>query len=213
MKNIKHKRVNQALTAEVEQKLINRILPLIPSWINSDILTFIGFLGSLIVAAGYFLSSQNKSFLFLSVFGFIVNWFGDSLDGGLARFRQKTRPRYGYFIDHMMDAFSIVIIGLGFANSPFLNKENAMGLVIIYLLFEIYVLLVESVQKIFKFSFGFVGPTEMRLLGICLSLYLYFSSSPQVNTFFSISLGLITLGFLYIVAKKAIKLNEMDVHN
>jgi len=97
-------------------------------------------------------------------------------------------------------------LGLGY--SPILRKEIAIGFILLYLFFEIYVLLVESVQKVFKFSFGFIGPTEIRILGIFFSLYAYFSPLRRHNTLFLIFLAVMALRLVYNVVKKAIELNK-----
>ena len=218
-----HTLVNQSLTAKTEQQIINKILPLLPSWINSDILTFMGLASSFVVAGGYILASRNKSFLFLSCLGLILHWFGDSFDGQLARFRKKTRPNYGYYIDHIIDGLSVAIVGLGVGYSPFIRKEIAFAFVSLYLLMEINVLLIKSVQNIFKLSFSIFGPTELRILGIILSLSIYFSSLNYF-TILKISLtqyDLISIIVLIImifmltasIIQKGKELNRMDIRN
>jgi len=218
-----HTLLNQSLTAKAEQQLINKILPLLPSWINSDILTFTGLTSSFIIAGGYILSSQNKSLLFLACFGFILHWFGDSFDGQLARFRKKTRPNYGYYIDHIIDGLSVAIFGLGLGYSPFIRIETAFAFILVYLLAEIHVLLVKSVQNVFKLSLGLFGPTELRILGIILSLYIYFSSPhhliilkaniTQYDLILITTLIIMTPTLVINIIQKGIELNNIDTHN
>jgi len=218
-----HTLINQSLTAKAEQQLINKILPLLPSWINPDILTFTGLASSFIIAGGYILSSQSKSLLFLACLGFILHWFGDSLDGQLARFRKKTRPNYGYYIDHIIDGLSVTIIGLGLGYSPFIRIETAFAFISLYLLAEIHVLLTKSVQNIFKLSLGLFGPTELRILGIILSLYIYFSSprrliilGANITQYDLILITILTTMALMLIiniTQKGIELNKIDTRD
>ena len=86
-----------------------------PAWMSPDLLTLIGILGAVIIFAGYALTKVNSIFVWLASIGFVVNWFGDSLDGTLARYRKIERPKYGFFVDHTVDAFSqlLIFVGLG----------------------------------------------------------------------------------------------------
>ncbi len=94
----------------------------------------------------------------------VVNWFGDSLDGTLARVRGAERPRYGYYLDHIVDAYSTAVIGLGIGLSPFVHFGLALGLVVLYLVLSINVYLESHVFGKFKISYGKLGPTEVRLI-------------------------------------------------
>jgi hypothetical protein len=98
-----------------------------------------------------------------------VNWFGDSLDGTLARIRKTERPRYGYYIDHGVDAFTTTIIGVGIGLSPFLASYAALVLVILYLILSINVYLESTVYGVFRMDYGLFGPTEVRLVLILLN--------------------------------------------
>ena len=166
--------INTGLTAHVEEKAKEWICPRIPKWVNSDMLTFLGFLSSFIIASGFILGFSNRWYLLLVVIGFILNWFGDSFDGSLARYRHKTRPNYGYYIDHIIDGLVVVILGLGFGLSGFFRIEIALAFVIMYLLLMIHVELVTYVENEFKYSFGLFGPTEFRIIGIFLTIIIFF---------------------------------------
>ena len=137
-------------------------------------LTLLGFLSSFIIAAGFVFGFMNRWYLLLVVIGFILNWFGDSFDGSLARYRKKTRPNYGYYIDHVMDSIAVMILGLGLGLSGFIRMEVALAFVIMYLILIIHVELVTYVQNEFKYSFGLIGPTEFRIIAIILTVVMFF---------------------------------------
>jgi len=115
-KTARHTRVNHGLLTPLERPALAWLSERMPAWVSPDLLTALGFLGSLVIFAGYVLTSIDVRFMWLASFGLVINWFGDSLDGTLARFRKIERPRYGYFIDHAVDsvAEALVFIGLGF---------------------------------------------------------------------------------------------------
>ena len=107
------RRIQTSLVNAAEKKLLVWLAERMPRWVNSDFLSFIGFLGSLTIAAGYILSNKNINFLWLSSLGYLINWYGDSLDGTLARVRKTQRPIYGYYLDHTLDAINEVIMFSG----------------------------------------------------------------------------------------------------
>jgi phosphatidylglycerophosphate synthase len=94
----------------------------------------------------------------------VVNWFGDSLDGTLARVRVMERPRYGYYLDHIIDAFNTAVVGVGIGLSPFVEIELALVLVVVYLMLSVNVYLESTVFGVFKMAYGKIGPTEGRIL-------------------------------------------------
>ena len=113
------------------------------------------------------------AWLWLATLGLAINWFGDSLDGTLARVRQIERPKYGYYIDHMVDAFNTAVVGAGIGFSPYVAMPLAMLLVILYLCLSINVYLESSVHGQFDLGFGIVGPTEVRVLQALLNTALF----------------------------------------
>ena len=166
--------INTGLTAHAEEKAKEWICPRIPQWVNSDMLTVLGFLSSFIIAAGFILGFSNRWYLLLVIIGLILNWFGDSFDGSLARYRHKTRPNYGYYIDHITDGLTVTILGLGFGLSGFIRVEIALAFIIMYLMLMMHVELVTYVENEFKYSFGLFGPTEFRIIGILLAVVMFF---------------------------------------
>jgi phosphatidylglycerophosphate synthase len=135
-----------------------------------DHLTAVGVLGSTMIAAGYILSTRDPLWLWLSNAGLVVNWFGDSLDGTLARVRHIERPRYGFYLDHLTDAYSTTVIGLGLGFSPYMLLSIGLAIVIGYLVLSINVYLETHVFGKFRYGYGILGPTEARLLLIGLNL-------------------------------------------
>ena len=111
-------RIQTSILNPLEKKVLVYLAKRMPAWVTSDMLTFVGFLGALIVATGYALSNLNLNWLWLASFGFFVNWFGDSLDGSLARVRNTQRKTYGFYIDHNVDVINECIMFMGVGLSP-----------------------------------------------------------------------------------------------
>jgi archaetidylinositol phosphate synthase len=167
------------LLAKPEKKLLWWIAARLPRAINSNHLTALGVLGSLGAAVAYGLSGFDLRWLWLASAGLVVNWFGDSLDGTVARVRKAERPRYGYYLDHIVDAFSTAAIGIGIGLSPFMSFPIAMLLVVLYLTLSINVYLESQVFGVFKLAYGIFGPTEARIMLIALNIL--FVLAPQAQ--------------------------------
>lgn len=157
-------RERAALTSRVEKRALQAMAVRMPGSLHSDHLTVLGVLAAIGVAAGYVLSGSSPHWLWLSSAMLAVNWFGDSLDGTLARVRNAQRPRYGYYLDHAVDAFTTALIGVGIGLSPYVSLHVGMAVVILYLMMSINVYLESSVYGVFKMDYGVVGPTEARIL-------------------------------------------------
>jgi archaetidylinositol phosphate synthase len=152
------------LLAGPERRLLTALAAHVPRSIRSNHLTVLGTLGAVITGVGYALSTRHAAWLWLAVLGLAVNWLGDSLDGTLARVRQTQRPKYGYYLDHIVDAFSTAVIGLGIGLSPYVDLGIALGLVVAYLALSINVYLESTVFGVFRLAYGRLGPTEVRIL-------------------------------------------------
>lgn len=166
-------RIQTSILNAVEKKVLVWLAERQPSWMTSDRLTFIGFLGAVIIALGFILSSVNINFLWLSSLGFVINWYGDSLDGTLARVRNCQRPLYGYYLDHTIDGIneSIMLFGLGI--SPLMNLPFALGILVLYLLLTINVSVNAHLKQEFRLTYIKLGPTEFRLIAIIIiTLYI-----------------------------------------
>lgn len=153
-----------------ERRLLRAIARRVPNAITSDHFTALGVLGATVAGVAYALSAGHVWWLWVATAALVVNWLGDSLDGTLARVRQTERPRYGYYLDHLVDAYSTAVIGIGLGLSPFFSLGVALGLVVVYLALSINVYLESAVFGKFRIGYGRFGPTEARLVLILLSL-------------------------------------------
>src|SRR4026208_340958 len=138
-----------------------------PAWVNSDHLTILGFAGMILTGVSYYLAQFNRWFLLMGIVCLAINWFGDSLDGTLARLRNRQRPRYGFYVDHIVDAFGIACLPAGFGLSGYMSPNVAMGFLIAYFLVNIEIYLATYTLGVFKLSYGVMGPTEMRVI-VCI---------------------------------------------
>ena len=159
-------RVQTSILNAAEKKVLVWLAQRQPKWMTSDILTFIGTLGAVVIAAGYILSSGNINWLWLSSSGFVINWYGDSLDGTLARVRNHQRPVYGYYIDHTVDAVSEFLIVLGVGLSGLMHLSLALMVLVFYLMLTINVSINAHLKKEFKLTYAKLGPTEFRIIVI-----------------------------------------------
>lgn len=184
-----HKRVINTFTGPAEKKLLIWMASKLPAWFTPDVLTAIGVIGALVSFASYWVSGSNRNYLWLASLGFVINWFGDSLDGTVARYRHIERPVYGYYIDHAVDAYIVVLFLLGLGLSPYVSFSLACLLLIGYLLLTILVHLRTTVRGEFIISYGKLGPTEARLIGIGSNTLIYFLGYQRTITLFSVSLG------------------------
>jgi archaetidylinositol phosphate synthase len=167
-------RENDILLGFLERPALKWLAAHMPAWVMPDTLTFLGVAASVLIFLSYSLSHINKNFLWVASLGFILNWLGDSLDGTLARYRHIERPRYGFLIDHWVDAISAVLIFIGLGISPYVDLTVACMGVIAYLLVSIMVYLITYVTGVFQMTNAKIGPTEIRLLGILSNTAIFF---------------------------------------
>lgn len=163
-------RIQQNILARSERRLLNWICPRLPHLVTPDQLTALGFAGALLVAAGYMLSWIEGEWLVLSLIGYVVNWFGDSLDGSLARWRRIERPSYGYFLDHSVDAVGTLLMIGAIGASPYMRLDVALMAVIGYFLLSIHTFLAAKVVGEFRLSYMAGGPTELRLMLMAMTV-------------------------------------------
>ena len=171
------RRIQQSFLAAGEKKFLIWLASRTPLWLNSDHLTLIGLLAMAGAGFGYWWSKTNSSGLLLVIACLALNWLGDSLDGTLARFRNHCRPRYGFYVDHIVDAFSAFFLLGGLGLSGYMAPNVALGLLIVYLLLSIEVYLATYTLGEFKISYFKMGPTELRLLLCVGNLFAYFWKS------------------------------------
>lgn len=192
-------RVNDSILQPLERPILAWLAQRLPAWVTSDMLTALGVAGALVTLAGCALSGWRLGFVWLASLGLIIQWFGDSLDGTLARLRKRERPRYGYFIDHSTDIFVqlFIILGLGFL--PFVRFEVACLTLIGYYMIAAYVQIVANVTQTLHIAVGRLGPTEGRIGLLVLNAAVFFWQPGVVVTWWAplSVIDLILLGFFF----------------
>ena len=179
-------RIQQNLLAVGERRLLTWLAGKMPLWVTPDKLTATGFFGACLIAAGYALSAVRIEWLWLSIGAFFINWFGDSLDGSIARFRKIERPKFGYFIDHSTDSLGNMLLMIGLGASPFLRMDVALFGLAAYLLLSIHTFVAARVVDEFRLSYVAAGPTELRLILIGMTLSMFYVGPGTVgDTVFS----------------------------
>jgi phosphatidylglycerophosphate synthase len=175
------RRVNQSLTASMEKRALQWMAERAPRWVTSDQLTLLGLGAQIGAGVFYALSRFNRWALLLVIVCMALNWLGDSMDGTLARVRQQQRPRYGFYVDHMVDIFGSVALMCGLGLSGFLHWQTAIAMLVAFLLLSSESYLATYTLNCFEMSQGFFGPTEIRILLIIGNLALL--RSPYSSLF------------------------------
>jgi len=215
-----HKRVNDILLGPLERPALRWLAARMPAWVNPDILTGVGILGSVVIFFSYWLTNVDANFLWLASLGLVINWFGDSLDGTLARYRKIERPKYGFFVDHTVDAVSTLLVVFGLGLSPYVRFEIACLALVSYLLMSVLVYIRTYVEGVFKISYGRFGPTEVRLIIIIANTVVYFVGNPVVRLWFGaisiydliagIVAALLAMIFVFSTIKQARELAKLN---
>jgi phosphatidylglycerophosphate synthase len=181
----KHERVNDILLGPLERPALRWLAAHMQKWVTPDFCTGVGVLGAVGILVSYGLTARDPIFLWAASGFYVVNWFGDSLDGTLARFRKIERPIYGFFLDHTVDAVVEVMIFLGFGLTPHVSYVAASAALIAYLLLAILVYVRTAAVGEFRISYGKLGPTEIRVLAILLNSWMYFGGVQTMSLTFS----------------------------
>ena len=163
-------RIQHNILARSERRLLNYLCARMPRWVTPDKLTSLGVAGALVTFAGYVLTNLAPAFLLLAIAGYAIQWFGDSMDGSLARFRAIERPRFGYFIDHSCDGLTTLLILAGIGLSPYVRLDVALIALGGYLLLSIHAYLAARVLGELKLSYFNAGPTELRFALIAMTI-------------------------------------------
>jgi archaetidylinositol phosphate synthase len=158
------KREHHSFLADAEKRALIWIAYRIPASINSDHLTSLGFFAMIMAGLSYWYARWHRYALLAVIFWLALNWFGDSLDGTLARVRNRLRPRYGFYLDHVIDAFGMTILFCGIAASGYMSWIVAMAFLIVYFMLCIEIYLATYTIGVFHLSFIGFGPTELRIL-------------------------------------------------
>ena len=167
-------RIQNSILNGAEKKALAWLAERQPKWVVSDMLTLVGIIGALMIGAGFVLCSKNINWLWLSIAGFVVNWYGDSLDGTLARVRNTQRPLYGYYLDHTGDCFNEAFMFLGLGLSYLMRLDIALMILIVYLFLTVNVSVNAHLKSEFKLTYGKLGPTEFRVIACLLIMCVIF---------------------------------------
>jgi phosphatidylglycerophosphate synthase len=169
-----HLRVNNGMLQPLERPALQWLASHMPERVRPDLLTAIGFAGSCLAAVGYLLARWEPAFLWLASAGLAINWFGDSLDGTLARFRKIERHRYGFFLDQNIDAFEQLLVAIGIGLSGYIRPDLAMLTLAVYFMMSILGLSRALVLNIFSMTYIGVGLTELRVAFVILNAFMFF---------------------------------------
>ena len=159
-----HIREHRSVLAGVEKRLLIQIARRMPACIHSDHLTALALAAMALAGLGFALARLDVRAVWLVVAALVINWFGDSLDGTLARVRGAERPRYGFYVDHVLDIIGITLLMSGLAVSGYMTPLVALSVLVAYLLVAGEVFLATAVGGVFRMSAFGVGPTELRIL-------------------------------------------------
>jgi phosphatidylglycerophosphate synthase len=169
------------LLARPEGRVLEWIARRLPAWVMPDHLTALGVLAAIGIAVAYALSNGDPMWLWAASGLLVVHWLGDSLDGTLARVRRTERPKYGYYLDHLVDAIATALIGIGLGLSPYMLLVTGLVLVIAYLVLSINTYLETNTLGVFSLGYGRLGPTEARVGLIAINTVLALGVAPVVS--------------------------------
>ena len=181
VKQEKSKRIQTSLLNASEKKVLLWLAERQPKWVDSDMLTYIGHVGAVVVALGFILANISVNLLWVSILGFVINWYGDSLDGTLARVRNQQRPVYGFYIDHTTDAINEALMFMGAGLSPFMHFDLACVALVVYLMLTLNVAMNAHLRGEFRLTYAKLGPTELRL--VCIIACLLLIGVKSLRTF------------------------------
>jgi phosphatidylglycerophosphate synthase len=174
------KREQTSVLAPLERAALRGLAYRMPAWVNSDHLSLLGLVSMVLAGVGYALSKQNPLMLHTVNLFIFLNWFGDSLDGTLARYRNRQRPRYGFYVDHIIDTFGTMFLIFGLALSGYMTERVAAAMLIVFLMLAINSYLAAYSLGIFKISQWKMGPTEMRLILIIGNVFLIYRPHARI---------------------------------
>jgi archaetidylinositol phosphate synthase len=174
------KRIQESITSGLERKALLWLAARMPRWVNSDHLTLLGFVAMFMAGVSYFVARWSPAGLLVATLCLAINWFGDSLDGTIARVRNCQRPRYGFYVDHIIDSFGAIFLMGGLGLSGYIDWRIAMCMLIAFLLLSIESYLTTYTLGVFRLSFAKFGPTEIRILLASANLVLWFHPNSRV---------------------------------
>ncbi len=203
-------RTNDILLGPLERPALAFFARNMPKWVNSDMLTVLGLLGSVLAGVSYAMVGLGEvkanPWLFIASLGFVINWFGDSLDGTLARYRNMSRPNYGYYTDHAIDGLTSVLVFGGIGLSGIARFDVSLIALCGWLLLMLQVYLKTHATGVFEMTSIKIGPTEMRLVIIALNTVVYFVGAGRslfevtlASQVIEVNLGTLVLGVFAIL--------------
>src|SRR5437868_3157621 len=207
-KNFRDARREQtSILAPLERAALTGLARRMPRWVNSDHLSLLGLVAMFMAGVCYAASVQNPLMLHLVNAFIFLNWFGDSLDGTLARYRDRQRPRYGFYVDHIIDTFGALFLLFGLALSGYMSERVAGGLLIVYFMLAINSYLAAYSLGLFKISQWKMGPTEMRLLLMIGNVFLIYHPRAYHRRYLLYDLGCVIsfIGMAFILMFLSIK--------
>ena len=178
-----HIRQHGSVLAPVEKRTLIWLAQRLPGWVTSDHLTLLALSSMLMVGLAFWAAQWSDRALFLVIAGLALNWFGDSLDGTLARVRKQERPRYGFYVDHVMDIVGAVFLLSGLAASGYMTPWIGLALLVGYLMVSAESYLATYSLGVFRLSFLRMGPTELRILLAVGTLHLFYKPVVQLGDF------------------------------
>jgi phosphatidylglycerophosphate synthase len=167
-------RLNEGLLSSLERPALAYLAKTMPQWVTPDLLTGVGFIGSIIMFAGYAWAAWTPAGLWIATIGFAINWFGDSLDGTLARLRKIERPKFGYFLDNTIDMVSYFLLAVGVGISGIIRWDLSFLALSVFSMLSILTFVRANVSNVFQITYSGIGPTEMRMAFILLNVLVFF---------------------------------------
>jgi phosphatidylglycerophosphate synthase len=200
-------RINDISLGPFERRALPWMAKRLPAWVVPDHLTAVAQLAAVLIGVSYWLTTFNLNWLWVVNAAFVIHWWGDSLDGTLARVRRIERNRYGFFVDHYSDTLAVFLICFGMGLSPIMDMRVALLIIIAYYGMMTLVNLVSMCRGVFKISFGGIGPTEIRLLIVIANTIILYLGNPHYTigrhslTLFSIIglVGAVMIGIYFLV--------------
>lgn len=172
-------RIQTSIFNGLEKRILVWMAERQPRWVSSNLLSFIGFIGAVVIAAGFILSDKNINYLWISSLGLLINWYGDSMDGTLARVRNTQRPVFGYYLDHILDGVNESIMFIGAGVSALMHLPLALFVLLLYLLLTINVSINAHLRREFKLTYLKMGPTEFRIAIVIANTIMIFSDKVR----------------------------------
>jgi archaetidylinositol phosphate synthase len=203
-------RLQESFTSAAERKTLAWLALRMPARVNSDHLTLLGFVAMFLAGASYAFARSNRAGLILATLFLALNWFGDSLDGTVARLRNRQRPRYGFYVDHMIDTFGGFFLMGGLTISGFIDLRIALGMFVAFLMLSVQVYLATYTVGTFQLSFAKFGPTEIRILLVLGNVALWFHPNARI---LGTSYKILDIGGIVAIAGMAIMLVISTVFN